>query len=139
MTLSLSGAKTGLVFVANHDVDIQITFLDAAGDPLDISAMTWTAEILDGPGGTLLAAFTVTPGSSLIDLSMAKAVTAVLPRRSVWVLTETATAVTPWLSGPVTVTAAGATTSIVDTAAVTTTPFAVDVVDGVIQVTRTDL
>jgi hypothetical protein len=129
-TLAMGGARVDLTFTAGADVDWTAVFVDVLGDPLDITGSSWTAEILDGPGGDLLAAITVVENVSALEFGLEDTVTASLPRRCVWHLVESAAGDRPVLSGSVTVSAAGSggvTSSQGDTVTVAMTPTTIEV------------
>jgi len=129
-TLAMGGARVDLTFTAGSDVAWTASFVDVLGDPLDITASTWTAEILDGPGGDLLATVTVVENTSTLEFGLTDTETAALPRRCVWSLVESAAGDRPILSGSVTVSAAGSggvTSSQGDTVTVALTPTMIEV------------
>jgi len=126
----MGGARVDLTFTAGSDVAWTASFVDVLGDPLDITASTWTAEILDGPGGDLLATVTVVENTSTLEFGLTDTETAALPRRCVWSLVESAAGDRPILSGSVTVSAAGSggvTSSQGDTVTVALTPTMIEV------------
>ena len=129
-TLSMGGTRVDLEFTAGQDVAWTASFVDVLGDPLDITSSSWTAEVLDGPGGDVLATINVVENVSALEFGLTDVETAALPRRCVWHLVETAAGDRPILSGSVTVPAAGSGGVVnghADTVTVSMTPTTVEV------------
>jgi len=100
-----TAARCNLRLYRGDDRGIQMMLKDSSGAPIALPASTWTSQIKDKIGGTLLASFTVDAtqaASGIITLGIAHADSAALPSRCVYDLqVNDAGSITTYMQGTI--------------------------------------